>query len=666
MSGTLTLASALASLDRAGLERVVRARSPQSVGTINDPIGLATALLKPDSITQAISSLDAAAISALLRLADPDTAAKAPATTGSVAATADPALTVPCARGLVGLAESSPIALPEVSSALMGALKDAGVEAADLLTTVPGAVVADPQSSTSDVAGAVPPESAEQRPSDSWYVAAVTAVAQAAECLRALQEHPCKLNRNGTVAVTAVRALAETTRLTPEEVSLSLEALTGAALAHRVPAAHKGSAAMLVATAAGAAWLREEPPERWLALAIAELGALPAELNELPALTEAGDLAAAAAAVPAWFPLSPPQLRERIASCVAAADHLGLTVHGQLSAPGRMLYDGDTQAATELVAREMPEPAPGVYVQPDLSVVVPGPLSAANEAALSAITVPDHIGIASTRRFTETAIVEAVERGITPAELRAVLDRLSLTGVPQPLQYLLDTIAKRVGGIVVHDHHGDEGRTRIAISRPDLVSAMLVDRALQHLQLHRPVPDQPVLFSRLRPEHVTAALADARYHASRAQDQRPAPSAHIEAGAPLTPRTASVSQSALATQGQTGRDEAGTGRTAQHDGSRSANQSGQADQTDDPITALVERVHQASHQVNGTGDFTRRLELAIRDRSALLVTAESRGESRTFTLVPMSVNAGRLRATDQIAGVERTFPISMITALATP
>ena len=73
-----------------------------------------------------------------------------------------------------------------------------------------------------------------------------------------------------------------------------------------------------------------------------------------------------------------------------------------------------------------------------------------------------------------------------------------------------------------------------------------------------------------------------------------------------------------------------------------------------------------SHQgpLGFEGDLTRRLELAIRDRSPVRVTAVAGKDEREFTLLPVSLKGGRLRATDQQAGVERTLPVSAITAVA--
>jgi len=86
---------------------------------------------------------------------------------------------------------------------------------------------------------------------------------------------------------------------------------------------------------------------------------------------------------------------------------------------------------------------------------------------------------------------------------------------------------------------------------------------------------------------------------------------------------------------------------------------------EDELQAMIERVLAASAEGSGEGDLTRRLELAIRDRSPVRVTAVAGGDEREFTLLPVSLKGGRLRATDQLAGVERTLPVSAITAVAT-
>src|SRR5690606_17098825 len=125
-------------------------------------------------------------------------------------------------------------------------------------------------------------------------------------------------------------------------------------------------------------------------------------------------------------------------------------------------------AALAVARRDMPAAAPGVYIQPDLSVIVPGPLSPDDEAALARLSVPEQTGIASTRRITESALAEALERGVDADGARDTFARLSLTGIPQPLDYMLASLAERVRSIVVHDHFGGEARTRIDVARDEL------------------------------------------------------------------------------------------------------------------------------------------------------------------------------------------------------
>lgn len=618
MSGTLALASAVAGMDRAELDRLVRSRRVQSPAAVLDPIGLATELLRPESVARTLSRLDRSSLAALL---DADRAA--PSTLDALAA-----------LGLFGHDERSSeaqhgdrVPLPEVEAVLHDALAAAGIDPAEM------------QRSEDRISGSNVDPSLASDPAVSWFATGLTAVAQAAECLRVLGERPGRLNRNGTVAVATVRALAEATRIDADQTARTLTALDRAGLISTVAAE-----AVLVPSADSAAWLLSPSAARWLTLAESTLDAMSRELRTTLLHGDPSDLAAAADTLPHRFPLLPDAEFTAARSFALDAEHLGLTVRGRLSEAARQLLAGDLVAASAHVDDVFPPPSPGVYVQPDLSVVVPGPLSPDDESVLASLTAPEHVGVASTRRVTEASVSAGLERGLSAPEARAAFERLSLTGIPQPLDYLLSSLAERLGNIVVEEHHGDDSRTRITVARPELAETLLVDRALQHLQLRRAASTSTststTLLSRLRIDHVLAALADARYPATA---RRPAPSD----GAPGS--AAPVNAASAAT--------ASTTRPPSNPGTAPDAQA------HDLLTALVDRVFTAARSEPGSGDFTRRLELAIRDRSPVRVTAEARGESRTFTLLPVSVNAGRLRASDQAAGVERTLPINTITAV---
>lgn len=78
---------------------------------------------------------------------------------------------------------------------------------------------------------------------------------------------------------------------------------------------------------------------------------------------------------------------------------------------------------------------------------------------------------------------------------------------------------------------------------------------------------------------------------------------------------------------------------------------------------MTDRVYSASKDSDGDAGMLRQLELAIRDRTPVQVTAVSGSHERIFLLLPVSLRGGRLRATDQQAGVERTLPVSAIVAV---
>lgn len=629
MSGTLALASAIAEMDRGALRALVAQRRPHTAHSISDPIGLATDLLRTDSITRAILPREREDLRTLLTLAEhPERGESLP-------------LDELAALGLVGKESERLVPLPEVTAILSGAIAAAGLSADDLMA----------EASIAPARGA---------DTSTWYSPALTAVGQAAECLRALTLRPSKLNRNGTVAVASLRALAETTSIHVESVSRMMTALGYARLTSPHPQQH-----LLLASASVPEWLAMDNRDRWLTLAEAVISATPEPLRVVLADTH-GDLAAAAAALPERFPLLPESDLAAANAFAAIAEQLGLTVSGQLSPPTEQLCAGDLAEARELVAAQTPSVTPGVYVQPDLSVVIPGPLDPADEAILSAISRPEQIGVASTRRITDSSIAEGLEQGVSPDAAHAFFTRISLTGIPQPLEYLLATRAERLGDLVVDEQDGDDGRTRITVSRPELAETLLVDRSLQHLQLTRAEQSPaarathtghaadaahatstahaaPIrLTSRLRAEHVISALTDARYH--------PTTSAALTGAQGAPTRLAA-------------RVDIPTSAIPIVDVPVAPAAAAQADTLAETYDALAERVFLAARAEPGSGEFTRRLELALRDRSPVRVTAEARGEVRTFTLLPVSVNNGRLRATDQVAGVERTLPVSMITSV---
>lgn len=629
MSGTLTLASAIAALDREALARLVRARKPQGAGGIADPIGLATELLRSDSIDRALAPLDREALR-VLAAHDWLFSARITAQLASLGLVgADTSRTNVVDEGCWG-SGSSVVALTEVDEIVRGSLTKAGVDwqtktaphspATDLMDSAAASAVAPSEPSTA---------------AGTWFTPALTTVAEAAECLRSLSRDPLRLNRSGSVGVAAARDLAERTATTSESVSHVLRRLADAKLTASV-------GQQLVVTERAKAWLSAPHAERWLELADAFLAAIPSTLRD--SLIDAAPTSAvfdpqlgqASSNLHLKFPLLLPSDLARAREFVADAELLGCTAQGALTPFALRLLAGENLSLHELEA-VLPPAATGVYLQPDLTLLAPGPLSPDAETALAELTLPEQIGPASMRRVTEASLAAAFERGLTPEFARETFARLSLTGMPQPLEYLLTSVAEHLGRIVVHGHHGnhgDEGRSRIHVAQPALAQTVLVDRQLQHLQLtlspSERQNDVTVLFSRLRPDHVVSAFNEARYHASLAG------AAHAFKEPDPTVSIQKLDTDSL-----------------------------DPDQTADPIEEMIDRVFDAARTEPEAAEFTRMLELAIRDKAAVRVTAEARGQQHTFTLTPVALTDGRLRATDIAAGVERTLPVSMIVAVDT-
>ena len=621
MSGTLALASVIAAHDREGLARLVSARRPLAASGVSDPIGLASELLRPDSIARAIAPLDRTALRVL--------------------ATCDWSFSLRITERLRGLglvgADAShdhPISLPEVEAALCSALTEAGIDVDALAHDEHDSGEA--RSNPSAVAHAAPPTPA------SWFTPALTLVGEVAECLRVIARDGLRLNRSGSVGVAAARDLAERSAIAQPDAVLVLRMLEYARLT-----ATAGE--RLVPAASARDWLAASHPARWLTLARAFLAAMPGPLSDsLNSFTDSADLGGAGAQLKCTFPLLPEADLAAAKQYVHDAEALGITVGGWLTPLSERIRASETGEAPDIVtpsdvAALLPAAAPGVYLQPDLTVLAPGPLDPASEAQLAELTLPEQIGPASMRRVTEASLAAAFERGVSPEAATEMFTRLSLTGLPQPLEYLLQSVADRVGRIIVFAHSGDEGRSRIRVAQQSLAETMLVDRQLQHLQLTRSPfatarqagdTSNIVLFSRLRPDHVVSAFNEARYHASLETDARVpgAPSDLAPAG--HDPDHAAADPDAVAADAATG-----------------------------PIEAMIERVFAAAHTEPESAAFTRRLELAIRDRAAVRVTAEARGQRHTFMLTPVALTDGRLRATDVAAGVERTLPVSMIVAV---
>lgn len=564
-------------MDRSELRSLVASRRILSPGSIQDPLGLALELLRPESVTRALQTLDRAAIAGLVAL-------------GRDEEITDPAVADQLrAIALVGVDADRVVALPEVDELLTAALRERGAAdapgAADV-AGVSGAAGIAPDSGAGSPSGQSSPGTAAADTSG-WYASALTSVRRVAALLMVIEERPAVLGRRGTATAIAVRELAAAIRSEPETTAELLAVVQAAGLVApvTVPNRRGGDQLLLVPAAAADAWLALPLTARWIRLGRAAIHGMGPALRGSLQLSD-GDVARAVRTVlPREYPLLPETSRSEAEDFERLAEELGLTVGGRLSAPAERLLGGDPEAALLAAEQDFPPLASGVYLQPDLSLIVPGPLSAEDELALAEIADAEQWGVAITLRLSPASLRRALRDGYRSAQIRELLERLSLTGIPQPLDYLL----------------GDLERT------------------------HAP--------------------------AQGGRRRAPAAGRGDATGGGVDAAGAAGSDGAADPTDSDGAADAGSSPAPSGHSSEAV------------LDELVERVHASAGAAPGTGELSRRLELAIRDRSPVRVTASAGGEQRSFTLLPVAITGGRLRATDELAGVQRTLPLSAITAV---
>lgn len=211
--------------------------------------------------------------------------------------------------------------------------------------------------------------------------------------------------------------------------------------------------------------------------------------------------------------------------------------------------------------------------------------------------------------------------GRDPRLGREFLGGIALTGIPQPLDYLLTEAASRYGLVRV----GATPRAAYVSSTDGtLLRTLVVDHSIGSLGLVR---SGDRLESRYDRDLVFWALSEARYPVA----------AENAAGeiVTLARRQASRITAAAAT---------------------------------DTTGALIERLRvgsSADPDVTGKAWLARQLDVAIKNKVGLTVTVRMPdGSDVDYQLEPASVGGGRLRARDRRSGIERTLPLTSIVAVA--
>jgi hypothetical protein len=611
----LGLAARLRSLDDATLAGLVAARGVRAHG-VDDFFDLAEALLDRGSVQAALQRLDRPVLALLATAGELATTEGAP-TAARLAQELDASVAEIEERARVAEAvallgeESGRYAPWDAVIEQLRAWPAFGLPTREHLLADPPPAALEPVSEAD--ARFVDRGAAERA------FATTTAVS---ELLRALDAQSARQLSRGGVALPDARRLAAAAGVESDAVDRLLDVAARAGLARL-------DGGTWTPDIDAAAWLRRPRLERWGRLARGWLDRLPDDMLAL--------LRSRAHAVwgdglfdfAAWlYPAGGDWVRERVVTVARDAELLGLLGGSTPSTAGAALLVDGEEAAAAAMSGQFPPEVDRIYLQPDLSVIAPGPLVAELDERLRGMADAETLGLASTYRVSAASITRALVAGETVEGIREFLTTTSLTGLPQPVAYLLDDTAQRFGSLRVGELDpgiAEGARSYVRAEDATLLAPLAVDPALAPLALIRD-PGAGRLVSRVDEEVLFDALVAARY-AVVAED--------VAGGIVAPPRHRRAAGERVA--------------------------------TDDTAVLLVQQVRRgaaAEPADTGRAWLERQLELAVKNKMTVLVSVRlPDGTEVEYLVEPASLGGGRLRARDRSADIERTLPLSSITAV---
>ena len=390
-------------------------------------------------------------------------------------------------------------------------------------------------------------------------------------------------------------------------------------------------------TEAGEAWLLERTTIRWQALAAAWQTALPpivADILPQRAGLHWGD---GLTAFIAWlYPAGGEWMLSQLTEFARDAELLGITAHDTTSTAGASVLRGDPAAAVATMAAALPAEVGAVYLQHDLSIVAPGPLAPSIDSRLRGLADVESRELATSYRITAASVNRALAAGENAATLLDFLASISLTGIPQPVDYLINESASRYGRVRVGSLAGGPTApvgpdgvdtvflSYVSSSDAALLGTIAVDQTLAPIGLVC-ASDGEHLLSRFAGDAVFWALSDARYPVAAEDDL----------GEIVHLRRHQIARVVVTP-------------------------------TVDTALNLVEKLRLGAESGVSVADawLARQLDTAIKAKQAILVSiAMPGGAVVDYLLEPASVSNGRFRARDRRADIERTLPLKSILSI---
>ena len=151
-----------------------------------------------------------------------------------------------------------------------------------------------------------------------------------------------------------------------------------------------------------------------------------------------------------WLrPRRPTIFADLVSAALAEAAALGVSGAGGLPPSGRLVAAGDLPGAAEAIAPQLPQPVEQVLLQADLTAVAPGPLESEVARRLHLLADVESRGGATVYRFSSGSLRRGFDAGWSALEVRDFLTSVSQTPVPQPLEFLVDDVARTFGSVRV-------------------------------------------------------------------------------------------------------------------------------------------------------------------------------------------------------------------------
>jgi len=321
------------------------------------------------------------------------------------------------------------------------------------------------------------------------------------------------------------------------------------------------------------------------------------------------------------------------------AEVLGLTGRGGPAPYTRSLLAGEDRAAARQLAKLLPEPLDHVLVQPDLTVVAPGPLERGLAGELAAVADVESTGGATVYRVTEATVRRALDLGRSANDLQELFRSRSRTPVPQSLTYLIDDVARRHGRLRV-----GASASYLRCDDEALLTEVLATKKAESLRLRRLAPT--VLTSGAPVGQVLEVLRTLGH----------APAAEAADGAVLVARPQARRTPARQRPGRHGEppqladDQARLAVTALRAGD---------------LAARAQRRTPVTTTRSTTADTLAFLQDAARSQDQVwLGYVDAQGRSTSRVVEPRSVEGGFVTAYDHLRQENRTFSIHRITGVA--